>query len=151
MASPAIALPNGVTAPMQFSNHSSNSNNNNTADVDVNVNVNSNANSPDTGADSDVNTAQSIASSSIKRKRESSDVSEKPPNGLAIDRITPTATDGTSLPSATKVDQPTIRNYYEVLQRYIIFLCPLPSAVVNILSESYAHFPSTISSSTRNT
>ncbi|KAI1645231.1 uncharacterized protein F4817DRAFT_317943 [Daldinia loculata] len=125
MASPAIALPNGVTAPMQFSNHSSNSNNNNTADVDVNVNVNSNANSPDTGADSDVNTAQSIASSSIKRKRESSDVSEKPPNGLAIDRITPTATDGTSLPSATKVDQPTIRNYYEVLQR----LDPTPSVL----------------------
>ncbi|KAI8956466.1 hypothetical protein F5Y11DRAFT_194781 [Daldinia sp. FL1419] len=118
MASPAIALPNGVPAPMQVNN----SNNNNNTEVDTN----SNANSPDAGADSDVNTAQSIASSSIKRKRESSDAGDRPPNGLAIDRITPTATDAASpLPSATKVDQPTIRNYYEVLQR----LDPTPSVL----------------------
>ncbi|KAI1801230.1 hypothetical protein F4811DRAFT_468327 [Daldinia bambusicola] len=118
MASPAIALPNGVTAPVQLNS----SNNNSKADVDAN----SNPNSPDAGADSDVNTAQSISSSSIKRKRESSDVGDKPPNGLAIDRNTPTTTDDTSSrPSATKIDQPTIRNYFEVLQR----LDPTPSVL----------------------
>ncbi|KAI1413360.1 hypothetical protein F5Y13DRAFT_189268 [Hypoxylon sp. FL1857] len=105
MASPAIALPNGVPAPMQLSNN--------------NANASVAANSPNTASDSEVNTAQSITNTSIKRKRESTDLADSPPNGLNINRITPTSTNSVSPPSSTtKVDQPTIRNYFEVLQRF---------------------------------
>ncbi|KAI1768434.1 hypothetical protein GGR53DRAFT_409745 [Hypoxylon sp. FL1150] len=98
MASPAVAIPNGVSASVQLNN------------------ANANANS----TSDDLNTAQSVTS--IKRKRESTDVGERPPNGLNIDRITPTTTSNvaSSPVSATKVevDQPTIRNYFVVLQRF---------------------------------
>ncbi|KAI1770176.1 hypothetical protein F4818DRAFT_272866 [Hypoxylon cercidicola] len=99
MASPAVAIPNGVSASVQLPNSDANANINSTID--------------------DLNTAQSITS--IKRKREPTDVGEKPPNGLNINRITPTTTNAVSPPvSATKleVDQPTIRNYFTILQRF---------------------------------
>ncbi|XXH01521.1 hypothetical protein Hte_007881 [Hypoxylon texense] len=105
MASPAVAIPNGVSASVQLPNHNANANNvSSTAD--------------------DINTAQSITSASIKRKRDSTDVGDKTPNGLNINRITPTSTTTPNAASpsvsATKVqvDQPTIRNYFVVLQRF---------------------------------
>ncbi|KAI1139148.1 hypothetical protein F5Y05DRAFT_339902 [Hypoxylon sp. FL0543] len=110
MASPAMALSNGVPAPVQLSSNNANANSN--------ANAAATANSPNTASDSDVNTAQSIANTSIKRKRESTDFGDQPPNGLNINRITPTSTNSFPPSNATKVDQPTIRNYFEVLQRF---------------------------------
>ncbi|KAI1377978.1 hypothetical protein F4677DRAFT_458727 [Hypoxylon crocopeplum] len=113
MASPAIAIPNGGPAPMQLNNNNAvNSSNNHT---------NTNTNTIDI---TDMSTAQSVAGTSIKRKREPTDVGEKPPNGITVNRITPTAHNAVSS-SVNKVDQPTIRNYYEVLQRFD----PIPSVL----------------------
>ncbi|KAI2471566.1 hypothetical protein F4781DRAFT_102263 [Annulohypoxylon bovei var. microspora] len=115
MASPAIAVPNGVSAPVQL--------------ADNNANSNPTSNSPNTMIDADINTAQNMVGTSIKRKRESTDASDNPPNGLNtldMNHITPISTEVTSPPSsATKVDQPTIRNYYEVLQS----IDPMPSVL----------------------
>ncbi|KAL7619507.1 hypothetical protein AAE478_010047 [Parahypoxylon ruwenzoriense] len=102
MASPAIALPNGVPTPVQLANS--------------NANTAISSSSPDV----DINTAQSITTS-IKRKRESSDAGDKQPNGVNANRITPTATstaNSLSGSAAAKIDQPTIRNYYDVLKRF---------------------------------
>ncbi|KAI1385826.1 uncharacterized protein F4822DRAFT_355570 [Hypoxylon trugodes] len=138
MASPAIALPNGVPPPVQLNNNNNNANaaaNTNThtnASIastnnnNTNTGINPSSNSPNNhinntitthDSDSDINTAQSVSGTSIKRKRESTDSSDKQLNGISINRITPPTTNNTPFPS-TKVDQPTIRNYYEVLQRF---------------------------------
>ncbi|KAI1100891.1 hypothetical protein F4804DRAFT_335792 [Jackrogersella minutella] len=120
MASPAITFSNGDSAPMQHNN----SGNNHNANVNANNTVAATAasNSPNTNnmIDSDINTTQTISSPSIKRKRESTDAGEKPPNGLNVNHINPIATTDadTFSSSATKVDQPTIRNYYDVFQRF---------------------------------
>ncbi|KAI0381433.1 hypothetical protein F5Y04DRAFT_81958 [Hypomontagnella monticulosa] len=129
MASPAIALPNGVSAPVQPGNNNNNANAsiNTSTNASPGANANAVANAHtfvnNTAADPDANTAQSIAGPSInKRKRDSDDVGEKPPTPNGINNLnatTPAATDDDfSLPSATKVDQPTIRNYYQVLERF---------------------------------
>ncbi|KAI2635683.1 hypothetical protein GGS26DRAFT_589354 [Hypomontagnella submonticulosa] len=132
MASPAIALLNGVSTPVQPGNNNNNANANINTNTSVNANPNTNtvavavagANTHslanNTASDSDANTAQSIAGPSIKRKRDSDDVGEKTPNGINnINTTTPAATDDdVSSFSATKVDQPTIRNYYQVLERF---------------------------------
>ncbi|KAI0886830.1 uncharacterized protein GGS22DRAFT_118239 [Annulohypoxylon maeteangense] len=116
MASPAIALPNGVSTPVQLTNN--------------NVNLNAASNSPNANnmIDVDIDTAQSMSGTSIKRKRESTDASEKPPNGLNISPISPIPTDtvpSPSLSNTAKVDKPTIRNYYDVLQS----IDPMPSVL----------------------
>ncbi|KAI1210224.1 uncharacterized protein F4807DRAFT_73473 [Annulohypoxylon truncatum] len=114
MASPAIAFPNGVSTPVQHANSNANSN------------ATSNSPNANTMIDADIDTAQNMSGTSIKRKRESTDASEKPPNGLNLSRISPLPTDTVPSPSsATKVDQPTIRNYYEVLQS----IDPMPSVL----------------------
>ncbi|KAI0007909.1 hypothetical protein F4779DRAFT_628799 [Xylariaceae sp. FL0662B] len=106
MASPAVALPNGVPTPM-MQQHS---------DAIANINTtNTNAN---TNTIPDVDMAQSI-NASTKRKRESSDAGEKQPNGLNFLNGTPTPPIDTNN-NTTKVDKPTIRRYYEVLQTFDI-------------------------------
>lgn len=134
MASPAVALPNGVPASVQFDANANAgaANNSNISDNSINTNTNTNTNTINTSTDT--STAQSITNASIKRKRESTDVGDKPPNGLNIsnnNRISPAASNAASSSSQlgatlTKVDQPTIRNYYEVLKRYCILPLPLP-------------------------
>ncbi|KAI5863966.1 hypothetical protein GGS23DRAFT_523085 [Durotheca rogersii] len=114
MASPAIALPNGHGLPPV-----------------VQLAANTNPNAAISSPDADVNTAQSITSST-KRKRESSDAADKQPNGLNPHRTaTPAAPADPASVDAIKVDQPTIRNYYDVLQRYdptpSVLKRPLPS------------------------
>ncbi|KAI2606735.1 hypothetical protein GGR54DRAFT_406592 [Hypoxylon sp. NC1633] len=146
MASSAIAIPNGLPAPVQQQQeqqHQYNNNVINNADAADANNINNANTSSITIAESDINVAQpSIVGSgtSIKRKRDPNDVGEKPPkenanrnvNGITINRIgTPNITSSTpnaAVPSptvATKVDQSTILNYFEVLQR----LDPVPSVL----------------------
>ncbi|KAI5922926.1 hypothetical protein F4810DRAFT_228298 [Camillea tinctor] len=116
MASPAVALPNGVPTPMQL--------------------------------DTDADPAQSI-NSSTKRKRESSNVDEKQlPNGIAVNGINPTnslaaitnngsgtaaaATTTFSSSNKTKIDRSTVRDYFELLQSFdttpSILKRPLPES-----------------------
>ncbi|KAI1636013.1 hypothetical protein F4809DRAFT_641876 [Biscogniauxia mediterranea] len=99
MASPAVALPNGVPTPMQL--------------------------------DADADPAQSI-NSSTKRKRESSNVDEKQqPNGIAANGVSPTnppaaaaaannaaGASSSSSANATRIDRSTVRDYFELLQSF---------------------------------
>ncbi|KAI1399020.1 hypothetical protein F4819DRAFT_489015 [Hypoxylon fuscum] len=140
MASPAVALPNGVPASVQFDANANAgaANNSNISDNSINTNTNTNTNTINTSTDT--STAQSITNASIKRKRESTDVGDKPPNGLNIsnnNRISPAASNAASSSSQlgatlTKVDQPTIRNYYEVLKRFD----PTPSVLKRPLPDN---------------
>lgn len=149
MASPAIALPNGVSTPMQLNNNSSDNNVNPNAAAAATTNNTNNttnptndtttavasattSNSPNANImiDADADAAQNTAGTSIKRKRESTDASEKPPNGLNPSQQSPISTNTVPVPSpstsnATKVDKPTIRNYYDVLQS----IDPMPSVL----------------------
>ncbi|RYO76259.1 hypothetical protein DL763_010599 [Monosporascus cannonballus] len=129
MASPAVAIPNGVATS------SLNSPNNNDANATTGTNATT---SSDTATGISADNAQSFSSSSSsasasttsappKRKREEGQEDEKQPNhhdsdphhpGTTSDTATLDKIDAVGGIGATKARRSAIRDYFEVLQRY---------------------------------
>ncbi|CAJ2509615.1 Uu.00g146410.m01.CDS01 [Anthostomella pinea] len=119
MASSAVAVSNGVPTPTPSMQLDSNN-----ANAIPRSSVNSNA---------DADLAQSI-NFSAKRKREAGDAGDKLPNGVNLngnDTPAPAAAAAAASSNTTKIDKSTVRDYYELLQRFDI----TPSILKRPLSE----------------
>ncbi|KAI1080392.1 hypothetical protein F5B20DRAFT_540436 [Whalleya microplaca] len=135
MASPAVALPNGVPTPIMMQQQQQQQQHQQHGDINAHSNTNANAASNNSNnLNPDVDMAQSI-NASTKRKRESSDAGDKQPNGLNYNG-TPTPVDNNNSnnnnTTTIKVDKPTILKYYDALQTFditpSILKRPLPDA-----------------------